>query len=259
MQDLKISLIQSDLHWEDINANIQQLEIKINQLDPTDLIVLPEMFTTGFTMNSRALAVDMNGGEVSWMKRMASSKNSLIVGSMIVKEQGKFFNRLIWAFPDGKIEFYDKRHLFRMAEENSFFDAGKKRTIIQYKGWNINGLICYDLRFPIWSRSIKNEYDLLIYVASWPEPRRTAWKDLLKARAHENQCFVVGVNRAGEDGKGMFYTGDSAMIDFKGTYLIEPFEGDGVKSHSINLKELKDYKEKFPAYMDADNFNIEIL
>ena len=216
---IKISIIQSDIVWEDVNENLKRFSQKVSDLeDKTDIIVLPEMFTTGFSMKSKELAETMEGKTVSWLKDYSKKVNALIIASLIISENGEFYNRLICAFPDGKIEHYNKRHLFRMANENNYYSQGTKKLIIEYKGWRIRPLICYDLRFPVWSRN-KNDYDLLVYIANWPERRNESWKTLLKARAIENQAFLVGVNRIGKDKNNVIYSGDSALISPQGNLL----------------------------------------
>ncbi len=283
--NLKITIIQSELHWENAVKNLAMFTEKIASInEATDVIVLPEMFTTGFTMNSAQLAETMEGKTVEWMKQQAKSKNAAIVGSIIIEEKvispstdgrprGAFYNRLIWAQPDGKIYTYDKRHLFRMAGENQYYSAGNERIIVEHKGWKICPLICYDLRFPVWSRNkpIPNTrslssltthhsplaFDLLIYVANWPEARKTPWSKLLEARAIENQVYVVGVNRVGVDGKQMVYSGNSAVIDPKGNIMSNIAEHQNyTQTIKLNREELDDFRAKFPLGLDGDDFEI---
>jgi omega-amidase len=257
MQDLKISIIQSDIHWESADANMAMFEEKIWKIrEQTDIIILPEMFTTGFTMNAKELAEPMNYKACKWMKQQAAQTKAVVTGSVIIKEEGKYFNRLLWFEPDGQFFYYDKRHLFRMAEEHQTYSAGNKKMIREVKGWKILPLVCYDLRFPVWSRNVGNEYDLLIYVANWPQARNIAWKTLLKARAIENLAYCAGVNRVGEDGKGIPYSGDSMIINYKGEELISCNDKDCIHTISLNYDELKSFREKFPADMDADKFEI---
>lgn len=271
-EKLHISLLQTDLHWEHPSANLEMFDEKIFNTGETDIIVLPEMFTTGFTMNAYSLAENNESQVIDWMKIMASKKRSVITGSIIVEENGKYFNRLFWVEPSGKIYSYDKRHLFRMADEDKVYTAGKSRLIVEYKGWRICPLICYDLRFPVWSRNKnlsidenhvetkstdKIAFDLLIYVANWPGIRSKPWKALLEARSMENQCFVAGVNRVGEDGKGIPYSGDSMIFDFKGEILSGTKPGEvSLVETALSLNELKDFRQKFPAWMDADDYDI---
>lgn len=266
MQDLSITIIQTDLFWENVTANLASLEEKIAQISlPTDLIILPEMFTTGFTMNAKTMAEPMNFTTFKWMKQQAKRTQAVITGSFIVKEDSQFFNRLVWMRPDGSFETYDKRHLFRMGEEDKTFTAGTKRLIVELKGWRICPLICYDLRFPVWSRNIcskienqksKIDYDLLIYVANWPSVRSQVWDTLLQARAIENQCFCVGVNRTGKDGMGLEYSGNSAIIDFKGNQLFYQKDTEIIENQILKKEQLEDFRRKFPAYLDADEFEI---
>jgi predicted amidohydrolase len=258
MQNLTVTLIQTPLHWESASANRAMLEEKIWSINqPTDLIILPEMFTTGFSMNAAALAEVMNFETFKWMKQMASQTGAVVVGSVIIKEGSAYYNRLIWMRPDGTYESYDKRHLFRMAEEDKVYTSGEKKIIPVLKGWKILPLICYDLRFPVWSRNKNNGYDLLVYVANWPGVRSHAWNTLLKARAIENISYVAGVNRVGEDGKGLTYSGDSAVIDFKGETIFNAADKDCVQTIQLDAGLLQNFREKFPAHLDSDAFNIE--
>ena len=282
MQDLSVSIIQTNLFWENSTANLANLEEKIAQISlPTDLIILPEMFTTGFTMNAKMMAEPMNFTTFKWMKQQAKRTQSVITGSFIVKEGDQFFNRLIWMRPDESYETYDKRHLFRMGDEDKTFTAGTKKMIVELKGWRICPLICYDLRFPVWSRNYKEEgkkgekkkeksensytesssllnYDLLIYVANWPSVRSQVWDILLQARAIENQSYCIGVNRVGEDGMGLEYTGNSAVIDFKGNQLFYQKKSEVIVNQILSKKELENFRTKFPAYLDADEFEITL-
>jgi omega-amidase len=257
METLKIVAVQTDLFWEDKTANLANLEEKLASINTSpDLIILPEMFNTGFSMDTKQLAEPMNFTTFKWMKQMAAKHEAVIIGSYIVNENGQNYNRLIWIEPNGDFDTYDKRHLFRMGGENEHYSAGKKRIIKNLKGWNICPLICYDLRFPVWSRNKNCEYDILIYIANWPKPRAHIWSNLLIARAIENQSYVIGVNRVGIDGSGLVYSGDSAIIDFKGQTLVSETEKESILYYEINKKELLDFREKFPAYLDADDFEI---
>jgi predicted amidohydrolase len=258
MQPLKITLIQSALHWERPEANLAMFEEKIWTIkEKTDLIVLPEMFTTGFTMNAQPLAEMMNFNTFRWMKQMAKQTSASITGSVIIKEDGNFYNRLIWMNPDGNFFTYDKRHLFRMAGEDQVFTQGKEKIIVDLKGWKICPLICYDLRFPVWSRNINNHYDLLLYVANWPAARSLAWKTLLRARAIENLSYVAGLNRIGNDGKEIPYSGDSAVINFKGEDVLDLGDQEDIKTVNLDPHLLHEFREKFPAHLDADRFSID--
>lgn len=262
MKALRITLLQTPLIWEDIQANLQAFEARIGKIsDHTDLIVLPEMFTTGFTMNTAEMAQPMDGGAVAWIRSTAAAAKASVAGSMIIREKDACYNRLIYAHPDGKPEYYDKRHLFRMAEEHHYFSAGQEKVIVEEQGWKINLQVCYDLRFPVWSRNsyvksgeeVKAAYDVLIYVANWPEARINAWDILLQARAIENQCYVIGVNRVGKDGKGIFYNGHSRVIDPKGNVLAALNEGEeDIRTVSLDYDELAAFREKFPVGLDAD-------
>lgn len=262
MSNLKVTVIQTNLHWENPEANRAMLEEKISGVGATDVIVLPEMFTTGFTMNAAALAEPMNFHTTKWMQNMAAKSGALILGSVIIKEGNSFFNRLIWVQPNGEFKTYDKRHLFRMGEENEVYTSGNTLLIGEWKGWKICPLVCYDLRFPVWSRNRFDKqtqslsYDLLIYVANWPAARSLHWQTLLKARAIENQSFVVGVNRVGADGKGILYDGHSAIISPKGETMFESIGEESIKTLELNKQELTDWRTKFPAYFDSDDFTI---
>ena len=262
MDNLKITLIQSDLHWENVDKNLLMFAKTIENIqEPTDIIVLPEMFNTGFSMESEILAETMNGKSVNWMRAMARNKKAVIVGSIIIEEHEEYYNRLIWAEPEGEIYTYDKRHLFRMANEHEHFSSGKELLIIHYKGWRICPLICYDLRFPVWSRNIDANgnaaYDCLIYIANWPAARKAPWGKLLEARAIENQCYVVGVNRVGQDGNQIDYSGNSAVINPKGEAISNIAENQNcIETIPISFNELNDFREKFPVGMDADKFKI---
>jgi omega-amidase len=257
-KNLVVSLIQSSLHWEDVGKNLQMFTEKFQneELNGSDLIILPEMFNTGFTMKSELFAESMDGKTVSWMREMAAQKNAVVAGSLIIKSEGKNYNRLVWMLPDGVVHFYDKRHLFRMAGENEHFSPGKERVIFNIKGWRICPLICYDLRFPIWSRN-SNNFDLLFYVANWPERRSHAWRSLLVARAIENLCYVAAVNRVGTDGKEVLFSGDSAIIDFRGEYLATTIPHvEEVLKMELSLDDLLSFRASFPAHLDADDYEI---
>ncbi|MFA0961443.1 amidohydrolase [Roseivirga sp. BDSF3-8] len=264
MQDLKISLIQTPLHWHNTEANLNTLEEKIWQIeDKADLIILPEMFNSGFTMKAEEVAEVMNLTSFRWMKQMAAQSGAVVTGSVVIRDGEGFFNRLIWMRPDGSFETYDKRHLFRMADEHHTYTAGKKRLVCELKGWKICPMICYDLRFPVWSRNLsdregKMAFDLLLYVANWPAPRVGAWDILLKARAVENLCYTAGVNRIGEDGNGVPYSGHSGVYDPKGETVIFMEDREDVATVTLSGSELQRYRDKFPAYLDADDFTLSI-
>jgi omega-amidase len=264
MQDLKITIIQSDLHWEDIGANLAMFEEKIWQIgETTDVIVLPEMFTTGFSMNAPNLAERMNMRTFKWMKQMAAQTGALVMGSFIASVHDRFYNRLLWMEPDGSFKTYDKRHLFRMAEEHHLYAPGESLLIGHWKGWRICPLICYDLRFPVWSRNRWNatlkkaSYDVMIYVANWPKVRIAAWEALLTARAIENLSYVVGVNRVGSDGNHIEYNGQSSIISPKGESVFSVEGIEAIRTTVLSANSLQAYRDKFPAFMDADDFSIE--
>ncbi|MFT3738612.1 MAG: amidohydrolase [Breznakibacter sp.] len=254
--NLKIGFLQCHIVWEDTKANLERYARFIAEKEHNlDLFVLPEMFHCGFTMNPLKVAQSMHGEVVEWMKRIAQEHAMAVAGSVPVEEQGKYFNRFLFVRPDGEISCYDKRHLFRMAGEHNTYHGGSNQVLIEYKGWRIRPLICYDLRFPVWSRS-QNNTDLIVYVANWPASRQEAWDVLLKARAIENQCYVLGVNRIGRD-DAVDYSGGSAMIDPKGNVM------SGGKSISDTIfyaladgKSLDNFRNKFPVYLDADDFSL---
>ncbi len=264
MHDLSLTLIQTPLHWQDPVANLAMFEEKMWQLEGDhDIVILPEMFSTGFSMRAPELAEAMGLTVFRWMKMQAGRLNAVVTGSYIVKENGNYYNRLVWMRPDGSYEYYDKRHLFRMASEQEIYSAGSERLVTEWKGWRICPMICYDLRFPVWSRNVwKNEvqrldYDLLFYVANWPAPRHNAWTSLLRARAIENLCYTAGVNRLGEDGNGMDHLGGSMIFDMKGNELLDLGQGEAFQTVRLSAEELRNYREKFPAHLDADGFDIK--
>jgi predicted amidohydrolase len=254
---MKIALIQTHLIWENPLENRSHFAQKITGfMEDVDLIVLPEMFSTGFTMHPKSVAETMQGETVAWLQHLAKAKNCAITGSLIIVENGKFYNRLIFVFPDGKIAHYDKRHLFSLAGEHKEFTAGTAKLIVEYKGWNICPLICYDLRFPVYSRN-ENNYDLLIYIANWPNLRANAWNALLKARAIENMSYTVGVNRIGTDENGNSYFGDSQIVDCMGNYSIQPQQSDGVFIVELDKKAQDNNRKKFGFLNDADKFKLK--
>jgi len=279
MSTLTITIIQAVLHWENKPANLSMLEEKINSIkEKTELVVLPEMFSTGFSMNTELLSETMYGETIQWMKRIAAEKKIILTGSFICRdaESGledktvqapassgvptRFYNRLIWMLPNGEYGIYDKRHCFAFAGEDEHYTAGTKRLIASVNGWKINLQICYDLRFPVWARQTPvgdAEYDVLIYVANWPERRSHAWKTLLQARAIENQCYVVGVNRVGEDGNGIQYSGESMVLDPLGEILYTKKDAEDIFTVTIGKDHLDRVREKFPFLRDADQFIIK--
>jgi len=257
MENLRITMIQAALLWQDISGNLKNFQNKIELIEePTDIIVLPEMFSTGFVTAPSGYAEKMDGRAVEWMKKMAQDKNSLIIGSLIIEENSNYTNRLLAVFPDGSIEYYDKRHLFSLAGENKTFLAGTRKLIINCNSWRINTQICYDLRFPVWSRN-QDDYDVLIYVANWPASRSFHWKILLQARAIENQSYVLGVNRIGPDGNGTPHSGDSCGFDPFGKNICS-IDSNEEKAETIILqKSLVDkVRNSFPFHADRDNFTI---
>ncbi len=260
MSSLSFTIIQTNLHWEDRDANLSMLEKKIMGIrERTEIVVLPEMFSTGFSMQPAKLAEQMDGRTVQWMKRMAASKKIVLTGSVIIEENGHYYNRLLWVLPDGQLGHYDKRHRFAFAGEDKAYTPGHKRLIAQVKGWKINLQVCYDLRFPVWARQQVNgtpEYDVLLYVANWPERRSHAWKSLLTARAIENQSYVVGVNRVGVDGNGIKHSGDSMVLDALGTTLYHKQDEEDIYTLVLERSGLTEVREKFPFWKDADQFNI---
>lgn len=258
MQDLTVTIVQTALHWHDAAANRDMFSGKLTKAAPaTDLIVLPEMFTTGFSMSAAELAEEPEGESLCWMQAMAAAHDTVITGSIIVKEGDNFYNRLFWVRPDGTYEKYDKKHLFRMAKEHHTYTSGKEKLLVKLKGWNICPLVCYDLRFPVWSRNKENTYDLILYVANWPKARNLAWSTLLQARAIENVAYCLGVNRVGTDGNGHPYSGDSAIIHPKGHKLLETSEQEGIHTITLSKKELLAFRESFPAHLDADSFSLK--
>jgi omega-amidase len=277
MATLTITTIQSNLFWEDKEANLQMFEQKIKSItDKTEIVVLPEMFSTGFSMQPQLFAETMSGETVEWMTRLSNENGIVLTGSIMIEDEGEFYNRLIWMLPNGQYGYYDKRHLFAYGEEDKYYTPGNKRLIASVKGWKINLQVCYDLRFPVWARQQSNristpldapqkpfdsaqdkaEYDVLIYVANWPEKRSHAWKTLLCARAIENQCYVVGVNRVGDDGKNIHYSGNSLVIDPMGQVLYHMADEEDINTITITKEKLEEVRIKFPFLNDADEFII---
>jgi omega-amidase len=269
---LNITLVQTNLHWEDKAANLSMLENKIRAIqENTQVVVLPEMFTTGFSMNPAKLAETMDGEAVAWMKKMAAERKIILTGSLIINDpispggDPRYYNRIVWMLPNGQYGVYDKRHRFALAGEDEEYTAGTKRMIASVNGWKLNLQICYDLRFPIWSRQQidhsanepRPEYDVLIYVANWPERRAHAWRTLLQARAIENQCYVIGVNRIGDDGSNLHYSGDSMVVGPLGEVLYQKKEEEDVVTVSLDKSHLQSTREKLPFWKDADEFLIE--
>ncbi len=250
--------MQLDTIWESPSANKDTIDRLFSDIQvETDILILPEMFTTGFSMEPEKLAEDMQGPTVEWMVEKASEWKCVLTGSIIINSSGDYMNRLLWVTPSGQVLYYDKKHLFRMGEENEHYTSGREILLTKLNEWRFRPLICYDLRFPVWSRN-RADYDVLIYVANWPESRREVWKNLLIARALENQAYVVGVNRIGKDGRNISYSGDSLVIDPRGQIISQtrPFQ-ESVETLKISLDELQDFREKFPVHLDADEFTIK--
>ena len=259
MQDeLNIALIQIDLIWENPKANRERIyEIVKPISDAIDVIVLPEMFTTGFTMNASKNAETLSGASVTWMIKVAAEKEAAVMGSLIVSEGGNYYNLLVFAYPNGDLKTYKKRHTFTLAGENKVYNAGKDRAIVNYKGWALCPLVCYDLRFPVWAR-YNNDYDVLLYVANWPKPRIAAWDILLQARSIENMCYTVGVNRVGTDDKGHEYPGHSAVYNTLGETISEFVENEiGYRIVVLNKEHVVNTRRKFKFLDDRDSFSLE--
>ena len=254
---MKVILIQAPLIWENPKANRNYFEAKINESTlAVDLIVLPEMFSSGFTMNPEHVAETMQGETITWLTVLAKARNSAITGSLVVKENGNFYNRLVFVFPSGEIQFYDKRHLFTLAGEDKVYTSGNQKIVVDYLGWKICPLICYDLRFPAFSRN-SEDYDVLIYVASWPKIRTNAWDALLKARAIENMSYAIGVNRIGTDANGYEYIGHSQAIDFLGNYIQIPLKTEGLFLVELDKQKMLETRQKLGFLNDRDSFEIE--
>ncbi|HOI00193.1 MAG TPA: amidohydrolase [Bacteroidales bacterium] len=261
MPDLRLTMLQDHLVWEDREANLHHFAEVISRIDRTDVIMLPEMFNSGFTVRPDHVAEPMDGRTVSWMKDMAAHTGAAVVGTLVIREGDQFYNRLIWVHPSGAMMNYDKRHLFRMGGEHERFSMGNRRVVIHYKGWHILPLVCYDLRFPVWAhnRLIQDryEYDLILYLANWPAARRHPWRSLLVARAIENQVYVAGLNRIGQDGHGIDYSGDSMIISPKGQILAEASENQAhVLQAALDLDSLQEFREKFQVGLDWDEYSI---
>lgn len=250
-------MLQAPLKWEDINYNINYFKEKLEVIDNgTDLVVLPEMFTSGFSMNPQRAFTTMDSDIIKLLQQICQTKNFALTGSLIIKEDEKYYNRMLFIYPDGKIKYYDKRHLFSLAGEQNVYTKGKDRIIVEYKGWKICPLVCYDLRFPAYSRNLSESYDLLVYVASWPDQRIYAWDNLLKARAIENMSYLIGVNRCGTDQNDNVYSGHSQAIDYLGKSIIEPLSGQCTEYLTLD-KDLQDKaRKRFGFLRDADYFNL---
>ena len=264
---MKITTVQANLVWENKAANFKKFDDLLRGCHETDIVVLPEMFTTGFSMNPKPFAEPLFGETFEWMTQKAADFNAAITGSFICLDNGKYYNRLLWVQPDGNYVKYDKRHLFSLAHENAHYTEGGTRITIPWRDWQVCPLICYDLRFPVWSRNVSqspfekketdiNYYDLLLYVANWPQRRSHAWKSLLMARAIENQAYVIGVNRVGEDGNGVTHSGDTSVIDYAGEMLLQQSHTEGVQTTILSHSKLIEFRHKFGFLKDGDNFKI---
>ncbi|MCB9261695.1 MAG: amidohydrolase [Flavobacteriales bacterium] len=258
MQDLTVSLVQTHLFWEDVEANLAHFESKLKTLGTTDLIVLPETFNTGFTMNARPFAEPINGRTVNWLKQQSAAYNAAICGSLVIDEHGKLYNRFIIAYPDGTIDFYNKRHLFSIGGEHEVFECGIEKRIWDVKGWKICPQVCYDLRFPVWSRNAET-YDMLVYTANWPLKRMPHWMGLIPARSIENQCYVAALSRIGFDGEQVEQSGHSCFADFDGIILQNAQNNDIILTQTFSIKPLLERREIFPVLKDADVFKVNGL
>ena len=259
INNLKITIFQAYLFWENVDKNLQNISLRLSMgvKEKTDLIVLPEMFNTGFSMNAAALAEEMEGKTMRWMAQSAAKYDCVITGSLIIKENGKYFNRMIWMLPTGEYEQYDKWHLFGMGEEDKTYTAGREKVIVELKGWKIRLAICYDLRFPVYLRNNDAAYDILLLIASWPDKRIAHWKALIPARAIENQSYVIAVNRVGHDGNQIYHSGLSMCLDPYGNTVYYKPEDEDLYTFSINYEELVKVRRQFPFLKDADHFTIE--
>jgi predicted amidohydrolase len=258
MDNLKVTIFQGYLFWENIDKNLQNITLRLSAIrEKTDLIILPEMFNTGFSMNAETLGEAMNGKTMQWMAAIAKKYECVVTGSLIIADKKKYYNRLIWMRPDGTYEHYDKRHLFAMGKEDSVYTAGTKRLIVELNGWKICPVICYDLRFPVWLRNVDAAYDILLVVANWPEKRALHWRTLIPARAIENQSYVIAVNRVGHDGNEVYHSGDSNCIDPNGKVIYYKRDEEDLYTFSVNADELAFVRRAMPFLRDADDFTIQ--
>lgn len=257
MENLRITAVQSDISWHNTEENLARVESLVkNYKASSDLIILPEMFNTGFSMKPEKISERMDGEAADFLRRLSREVNADITGSIAVRENSLYYNRLVWCKPDGRMFTYDKRHLFRMSGEEKVYAAGSELLTVELKGWRIRPFICYDLRFPVWSRNSGLEYDLSVFTANWPASRGPHWDTLLRARAIENQSYVAGINRTGSDGNGNLYDGRSSVIDFCGNTMYQADEGECVFTVELSYSDLISYRESFPAWKDADSFKI---
>lgn len=256
MSTLNVSIVQSELHWHDAKRNLAHFSRILAQGETEPhLVVLPEMFTTGFTMHAKENAERMDGRSVTWMAEQAAGTGAAICGSLIIEDAGEYYNRFLLVHPNGFVQSYDKRHLFRLAGEHEHYSCGTKACTFLLNGWRIRPMVCYDLRFPVWSRN-RDDYDLMVYVANWPDRRHVAWETLIRARAIENLAYVAGVNRIGTDGNGIRYAGGSAIIDYAGNYLVPPSAEPGMRSATLDMDAMNKFREQFPFHLDADEFSV---
>ncbi|MBB5639076.1 putative amidohydrolase [Pedobacter cryoconitis] len=258
INNLKITIFQAYLFWENVDKNLQNISLRLSSgvKEKTDLIVLPEMFNTGFSMHAAELAEEMDGKTMTWMAASAAKYDCVITGSLIIKENGVYYNRMIWMLPTGDYQHYDKRHLFGMGEEDQTYTAGQDKVVVELKGWKIRLAICYDLRFPVWLRNNDAAYDLLLVIASWPDKRIPHWKALIPARAIENQSYVVAVNRVGHDGNEVYHSGHSMCIDAFGNTVYYKPEDEDLYTFSVNHEDLVKIRGGFPFLKDADEFKL---
>ncbi|SEB20328.1 nitrilase family protein [Pedobacter hartonius] len=258
INNLKITIFQAYLFWENVDKNLQNISLRLSMgvKEKTDLIVLPEMFNTGFSMNAAELAEEMDGKTMTWMAQAAARYECVVTGSLIIKEKDNYFNRMIWMLPSGKHQYYDKRHLFGMGEEDKTYTAGHEEVIVDLKGWKIRLAICYDLRFPVYLRNHDAAYDILLIIASWPDKRISHWKALIPARAIENQSYVIAVNRVGHDGNELYHSGHSMCIDAYGNTVYYKPEDEDLYTFSINYEEMVKIRQSFPFLKDADDFTL---
>ncbi len=261
MQDLDVTLVQADTHWQAPTANLAMYDSVLSRIENSHLVILPEMFSTGFSMQPESLAEPMDGPTAKWMQDRANQHNRVIAGSVIIKENNQYFNRLLWTSPDKQLIQYDKRHLFRMAGEHEHYGAGTQPVVASVQGWKVCLQVCYDLRFPVWSRNRfqadQFDYDVLMYVANWPTPRRNAWRTLLAARAIENSAYVIGVNRNGVDGNEVEYSGDSIVVDYAGNCLLDLGQQPNQQTIKLSRTKLSDFRSKFPVHLDSDSFSLQ--
>ncbi|WP_170311745.1 nitrilase family protein [Pedobacter nototheniae] len=259
IENLKVTVFQAYLFWENTDKNLQNLSLRLSMgvREKTDLIILPEMFNTGFSMQSETLAEEMGGKTMQWMLQMAQKYECVVTGSLIIKENGNYYNRMIWMLANGEYQHYDKRHLFSMGDEDKHYTPGKDKLIVELKGWKIRLAVCYDLRFPVWLRNKDAEYDILLLVASWPDKRSSHWKALIPARAIENQSYVIGVNRVGHDGNQVYHGGHSMCIDPYGNTVYYKPEDEDMYTITITYEEIVKIRRQFPFLKDADHFHID--